>query len=210
MWIADNNGEKKPSFALAIAEQIDPKVAEEIYARSNEFEIIDFPSHEYTVIDWYDVPDRAEAIEGKIVLIGATGDTSDIHATPIDARMAGVMIHAYALSTMLHGRYYDTVPGWVNILVAGIICILMIYLSLWITSPIKGVVLRLVQVVMLYLTLRVGYSLFVDHHIIMDFSYSVLMLAFVFFASDVWSGTIYLYNKLRKIKWHKTTSDATC
>lgn len=203
LWIADNNGEKKPSFALAIASQIDPQVIEEISVRGHEFEIIDFPSHEFTVIDWYDVPDHPEAIEGKIVLIGATGDTSDIHATPIEGQMTGVTIHAYAICTLLHGRYYDTVPKWINILVAGLICILMTFISLIITTPIKGVVLRLVQVIMLYLTLRVGYSLFVDNRIIMDFSYSILMLAFVFFASDVWNGSIYLYNIIRNKICHK-------
>lgn len=60
---------------------------------------------------------------------------------------------------------------------------------------------------MLYLMIRLGYWLFVDNRTIVDFSYSMLMLAFGFFAFDLWSGlTHYIklaYNRIFFNQSHK-------
>lgn len=210
LWFNNSKDEQSPSFVMALAQLAAPQLADKIKARGNEFETIDFPSHEFKTIDWTEVPDRPEDIENKIVLIGADGDTSDIHATPINEKMTGVKIHAHALSTILNERFYHTVPSWINMLLAVIGCVFVIYLSISISSPIKGISLRLVQVALLYLIIRIGYSLFIDKRIIIDFSYSLLMLAFAFFAADIWSGSAYLINKTREKICQKTNFDSTC
>lgn len=201
LWFTAEDGTRVPSFALAVSKLTSPNYnnpdLEDFLGKAGDYEPIDFPGHDFTIIDWRDVPDRPGDIEGKIVLVGDTGDASDVHMTPVSGRMSGVMIHAYALATLLHGRRYSKVPDLVNILLAGAICVLIVFLSLTLTAQIKGITLRIVQVLLLYLGLRIGYALFVDHRIIMDFSYLLLMIAFVFFACDIWNGGVYLFNKIK-------------
>ena len=46
-------------------------------------------------------------LKNKIVLIGDRGDMSDMHVTPIGARVPGVDIHAMTIATILEGREID-------------------------------------------------------------------------------------------------------
>lgn len=208
-WLTDSVGNRGASFAVAIIEKIAPEAIEKLSARGHEFEAIDYPSHEFLTLQWDEVPDHPQDISGKIVLIGDNGDSSDMHYTPLNKKMSGVMIHACALCTMLNDHYQDTIPKWVNILLAWVLCFIMSFVSISINSPIKGLTLRLIQVALLYLILRIGYWLFIDEHIILDFSYSLLMLTFVFFAIDIWDGLRYLYKKLKTKICHKSNHESS-
>lgn len=77
---------------------------------------------------------------------------------------------------------------FVDYLVAFILCLLMVALSLGLRTKMKGFMLRILQVVFLYVAIRLGYELYVDHRIEIDFSTTFLMITFGFFAIDVWNG----------------------
>lgn len=196
------NGDTLKSLALSLAEAVDTAAAERIKHRKNKTLLIDFPSRAFTTIPWFEVPDNAERIAGKIVLIGSMAETEDAHATPINNKMSGVMIHAYATSTILRGAEYKAVGKAVNMAIAFLLCFLLCLNNLSYTSPARGLWLRLIQLGFLYLILRIGYYMFVDKHIIIDFSETILMLAFGFFALDIWAGLQYyavkLYRKFKK------------
>ena len=183
-----NKGDSVDSFALAIARKADPSKVTSLVSRGNKEEFIDYPSHEYRVINIADVPDYCEEINGKIVMIGAISDASDLHATPVNSRMPGVMIHAAALSTILSENYYTALTDWQEWLPALILCFLVVVMSLLIKPKFKGLLVRIVQVLLVYLTVTVGYGLFVDHQIILNAGYTLLMLGFGFFAVDIWNG----------------------
>lgn len=196
LWFTDSVGGRWPSFEVALAQLADPDAVQRLMARGNEREIIAYPSKTFRVIDWADVPDLPEEIEGKIVLVGAMTELDDVHATPLSDRLTGVMIHAYALNTVLKGDYYSKVHNGINLAIAVALCFLLAFAHVSLPVGVKGLTLRIVQVAVLYLIMRIGYSLFVDHRTLVDFSYALLMLTFVLFAADVWIGCSYLISKV--------------
>ena len=93
-----------PSFAVAMAGKIDPGSVAELRKRGLASEVIDYPSREFTVIPIDELGERTSELKDKIVLIGAAGELDDVHVTPIEARMPGIRIHAYALGQGLITR----------------------------------------------------------------------------------------------------------
>lgn len=185
-------GKPIPSFAVAVAEKADADAVAALRERGNKTETIDFPSRTFDVIPWQELPDHPEMVKDRVVLVGAMHEFGDVHRTPLSEEMSGVMIHAHAVSTILRGNYYTRAAQWVNLGLAFLLCFLLALANLSLRVQIKGLVLRVVQVLVLYLIIRVGYSLFVDRRLIMDFSFSLLMLTFALFACDVWIGLSYI------------------
>lgn len=196
------------SFAAAVARKADPETYEALRARDEEIETIDFASREIPILSIPQFYDSPESAVGKVVLIGAVNDASDSHATPVTSSMDGVRIHAHALSTIFEGHYYSHVPEWGDTLVASVICFIMVLLNIAFTSKIKGFLLRVLQVAVVYSAIRIGYSLYVDHWVVFDFSRTLLMIAFGFFAIDIWNGLLWLWEKISPFKrkiWPETT-----
>lgn len=181
-------GTRINSFAVAVAEKLDPVAVEELYDRGTPLEVINFPSREFTEIEPSEIADNADAIRGKIVLLGALHDEGDVHVTPTEMSMPGVRIHAHAISTIIDREYFTQLSDAQNWIIALVLCFMLVYLNVSINLGIKGMVLRIIQVLMLYLIVRIGYYLFIEHRVITDFSLSFLMITFGLFACDTWIG----------------------
>ncbi len=194
----DASGDTLRSLALALAELAAPESARRIRARGREVELIDYPSRSFTTMSLDEVPDNADKIAGKIVLIGSLAEKEDVHATPINPDMPGVLIHAYAVSTILRGAGYRVVGRAINMAIAFVLCFLLCFTNISFKSPARALWMRIAQLAVLYLIIRVGYYLFVDKQIIIDFSYTLLMLTFGFFALDLWNGMAHYAGKLYK------------
>lgn len=182
------DGRSFDSFPLALARIAAPEAAERLLNRGNKMEYIDYSSREYTTLTPDQLADNAELLADKIVLIGAVTDAGDIHSTPINSYMSGLSIHAASLSTILGGKYYrpfDAVPDWVP---ACILCFLILLVRDLTRIEMRGILTRILQLIIVYFAVRLGYSLYVDRHIIFDFSYTLLMVVFGFFALDIWYG----------------------
>jgi adenylate cyclase len=88
---------------------------------------IDFvgPSGTINEISYYDVLTNhfsASAVQGKIVVVGATAPIlQDLHATATSQLMPGPEVWANAISTLLRGVPLRDAPGWLNILLILII-----------------------------------------------------------------------------------------
>ena len=187
-----NNGEEMSAFPLALAEVAAPEAAREALRRGNDLETIDFPSREFEIIPWYELPENTDKIANKIVLVGAIGELGDTHATPIDPRMAGVVIHAHALSTILRGHYYTVMPQWLTTALSFLLCFLLCLGNVALRkNGARAMWMRVVQLLGVYCIARIGYWLYIDMHVIVDFSYTLLMLLFGFFAVDIWFGITY-------------------
>lgn len=203
-YCLSGNGGEIPSFALALAQIAAPEAARKAMDRGKDLETIDFPSREFDIIPWFELPENSDKIAGKIVLVGAIGELGDAHATPIDNRMAGVLVHAYALSTMLRGHYYNVAPQWFTLALSFALCFLLCMGNVSLRkNGARAMWMRLVQLASLYVIARVGYWLYVDHRIIVDFSYTLMMLLFGFFAVDIWFGIKYYVEQLRLSKINK-------
>lgn len=187
VWFPSRN-DTIPSFATAIAQLAAPDAAEFLLKRNKQLEIINYPSRKFEVIQPEDLIDRAELIHDRIVLVGAARDFYDIHSTPTDSRMPGVLIHAYSIATILDASYIKKLDKFQNWLLAFLSCLAVIWISLKLTSGLKGIIMRVTQLGILYIVLVVGYHFFITYNILIDFSYTLLILSFGLFACDIWSG----------------------
>lgn len=185
-----DSGASIPSFAVALARVTDPAAAERLEARGNELEMINYHSRRFRTIEPDELVDRADELNGRIVLIGALNEIGDLHQTPVNSSMPGVMIHAHSLATILDGAYMKAFPKSANMLIGFILCFIIVLTHVSLSFGIKGLIIRIMQVIFVWLAVQIGYWSFVEHGVIIDFSYSLLMLAFGLFACDIWNGVI--------------------
>lgn len=197
-------------FAAAVAQTANPDVAIELQQRDNEEEIINYPSREITVLSLNELADSLEIVNGKVVLIGAVSKTEDIHPTPTDNNMSGILIHAYAISTILNNNYINRHDSWVEWTIACLLCFIITLGFCVIPANIKGLVLRLTQMTLLIFVIYIGYFLFVEKNTIIDFSPSLLMITFGLFVCDLRLGvvTIYRHFRQKKAKADKTNKSS--
>lgn len=183
------------SFPVEIARIADPDAFACLKARGHSHENINYPSRTFRTVQFDQIGDKPELLRDRILLVGALHDQSDLHATPPQIRMSGLEIHAHALSTILHREYLEELPEFGNIAIACLLCFLLAYIHLSLPAAAKSLILRIIQVALLYLILRVGYYYFIDRSLIVNFSYTLLMLTFVLFACDIWLGMSALINR---------------
>lgn len=195
-------GDTIPSFAMAIAELYAPEEAHICRQRGNRFESINYPSEEFMVITPAELDGMSADLADKIVLVGAIGDPDDVHQTPVDSRMSGILIHAHAISTIVNEAYYREFSRAQNMALALVACFLFAFMSVSLNPGIKGIVNRLVQVLFLYIIVVGGYDLFVSRGVVIDISYTVMMIAFCLFAADIWIGSTFIIRRLRARRSH--------
>lgn len=186
----EKEGEGFNSFVAEVLSVADPEKYNDLIQRGREYETIDYASMEIPVMSIEEVYDNPETIVGKIVMIGAADAASDSHATPIRSSMSGLEIHSHALSTALRGTYYTSIPKAWDYIAAGTVCFVLVFLSLTLKAKVKGLFLRLLQLLLIYGIVRFGYELYVSKHIVANFSVTMIMVAFGFFAIDFWNGAI--------------------
>lgn len=200
-------GDTLESLALALTRIVSPEAANRAMARRKALEIIDYPSRQFDILPWFELPDNPDFVKDKIVLVGSIGETGDTHATPVDPQMAGVLIHAHALQTLLASKFYYETPRWLNMLFSFLVCFLITFCYIGYTSPAKGMWMRLIQLSFVIGIVFVGYYLFLDRKVIIDFSYTLLMVTFCFFALDLWTGLEHYFKKgytaIRNLKTKK-------
>ena len=190
------DGKSIPSFSMALAKAYSPVSVESLLKRGRHLETIDYPSREFVILTADDIDNNGNLITDKIVIIGAVNDANDMHSTPINSYMDGMSIHAAATATIINGNLYDPVSNLPPWLPACILCFLVLLVREFTAAQLRGIIVRLLQLVIVYLAVRIGYDLYVDHNTIFNFSYTMLMVTFGLFAADIWIGIEYLGQKL--------------
>lgn len=180
-----------PHFVLALARESAPDVVEN-WRKQNEGNFtapigIDFASREFEIIDSDEVLERIDDIEGKIVLLGAVKDTQDIHITPIDDSMPGILIHAHALSTVLRQNYKNQMPQWALWAFGIFVCALFVGAKNLLSSVTGGgTLMRLFQLFMMLLIVYIGCVLYLRFNFVLELSLPLAVLALGLMALDYW------------------------
>lgn len=185
---------------MTLAEKIDSSAVAALRARGNRLENINYPSRTFTSIPWYDIASHADDLRDHVVLIGAIGVPEDMHATPPQKNMSGIEIHAYALSTILNHNYLDVLGTGSSMAIAFGLCFVLALIHVKLPIEFKSLALRIIQVILLYLVIRIGYYYFIDRSLVINFSYALLMMTFVLFACDIWFGIVGSVKYFRKKK----------
>lgn len=203
-YVTDSTGSLIPGLALALAEIAYPEKADILKARHNTQEIIDFTSQEIKVIGAHRLDNEGvpEDFNGKIVLIGDTTDAKDIYLTPLAEPTPGVLIHAYALQTILNESYITVRSDWFNWSIALIISLILVSILLFANESERlkyslNILIRVLILVFMYVLVKIGCAVYANSHVYVDMMPSVLMLGFSTLAFDI----IYaVYGLIRQIK----------
>lgn len=192
------DGDTILSFAVELARLTAPEAYGRLRARGNTLEKITYHSRRFARLEPSEVMENPDTLTGRIVLIGALTERADLHPTPSDVAMPGVLIHAHSLATILDDEYMSALPEWADILIGFAVCFLVVFTHVSITSGVKGLVLRILQLVLLWLIIQAGYWAFATKDLLVDVSYALLMLAFGLFACDIWNGFAEIIKYIRK------------
>lgn len=190
-------GDTIRSFATEIAKVAAPEKYEVLMARGRSKETINYPSWEFEIIPADDLSngdipleEARQSIEDKVVLIGNIFDQSDFHLTPIDEGMAGLLIHARALQTILDSCYIEETSetlSWVMAMVLSFIFILLV-LIIKKRCAFEGCFVRFLQLALMYAFLALGCNVFAHRGDYLNFAPTLLMFGLGMFAMDIWLG----------------------
>ena len=201
-----------PSFVTRLASLAYPESVGKLKAHGEKLGVTSYHSREFNVVELPDIERQAELFADKIVMIGTLDDASDMHATPVNSYMPGLMLHAHALATVLDGTWFHKTSRTFDYLAAILICLVITGMAFAIKSRFRGVILRVTQVVLAYLAVRLGYSAFIDHNLLFDFTHTLLIIAFGLFAVDIWNGLEETGHRLlaRAERKHKRKQSLSC
>ena len=195
------------SFGAEIVSIVNTTRFNELVSRNNESETISYPSIEFPVISYNNIlssPDSFKVdIEGRIVLMGDLNDGRDYHVTPVDVGMPGVKIHAFIIDTILNSKYITSTPIWISWVIAFIVCFILVVINFFIgdvSSNLGNLVMRILQVLCLYLFFAMGCKAFISRLHYIDFAPTLLMIGLGLFAYDLWVGLLALFNMIVKKK----------
>lgn len=192
-------GDTIRSFATEIAKVAAPEKYEVLMARGRSKETINYPSWEFEIIPADDLSngdipleEARQSIEDKVVLIGNIFDQSDFHLTPIDEGMAGLLIHARALQTILDSCYIEETSetlSWVMAMVLSFIFILLV-LIIKKRCAFEGCFVRFLQLALMYVFLVLGCKVFDHRGAYLNFAPTLLMFGLGMLAMDIWLGIL--------------------
>ena len=202
-YVLTTEGDTLLGFPAALARQVNRSRYEDLLARKNAVETIDYTTWEiplFTAQELMAGEIEEEQLRGKVVMIGDLRDNKDSYLTPLHGSMPGVLIHGMALQTILSGTYIDTTPAWINWLIGILLCILLASLLMEARNRMSNVgnmFIRLAQVAIMYQLVVIGCKYFAETHTFMDFSPSLLMIGLGALSFDIWFGLYGLYNFVR-------------
>lgn len=183
------NGDTIANFATELVRIASPESYRILKERGNDMETINFPYNEIAVYSPDEILEFSEELEGKIVLIGSIDEPWDHHITPVTTKMPGIMIHAHAIATMLGNIYIKELDGWIIWLIAILLSTAMLLIKEKIDNlKFESLIMRLIQMLMLYIIVVTGYWFYNRHLLSIDFAIPLMMVGLIFMARDIWSG----------------------
>lgn len=201
-----------PSLAVALATLGRQESIEKLKSRSGDDELISFASRKFEFVMPDEILENEDIINGRIVIVGKMKDIADMHITPLDNFTPGLLIHAYTTATITSGDYIRQFTQFENYLIGSLLCYLVVWINLrFCSNPMNPLLVRGLQLFLLYIMIVVGTTAYVHYHIDLNFSYSMMTVALGAAACEIYSGIfaedalfdqiIILYKKIKnKIK----------
>lgn len=204
-FVLTANNDTLLSMPAQLAKICHPLRYKTMLLRGGSAETIAFDNIEFPIISAQDVlsGDVDETfLSNRIVLIGDIHNIYDSYLSPLHNTLPGIVLHAYALQTIISDNYINTSSTWLNWLIALILCVLFTICNLtakYHMSNFGNLFTRLLQFAMMYILIVIGSIYFASHHNYIDFSPAILMIGFGSLSFDLWFGCIAMYNHLKKL-----------
>ena len=208
-WQITANGDTLYQIATAMAKMADIYQYNILQERNNIIETIKFSSIDIPIVSSDEILYRSNDeclsryLTNRAVLIGDIHNLNDMYITPLKGLLPGVLIHAYSLQTILTASYTDSTPNWLNWLIAFLVSILFLFVNMIIKdqwSHIGNMVMRLIQVALMFTLVFVG-AYWYNHHLqYFDFSPLILMLGLCSLSADIFDGILAAILQIKKYK----------
>lgn len=188
--VRTKDGKTLNAMTFELARMASPERAQQLLDRGNFAETIDYTSYEIEVIQAEELndPKEQQKLKDKVVFVGAMSEVKDTYLTPLREPIAGVMIHAHVVQTILSGSYIRESSTWFNWFIAIVLCMTFITL-LWIArkrmSNVGNLLIRISQFVIMFVLVWLGCYIYSVHHMYMDFSPAIWMLGLGAIAFDI-------------------------
>lgn len=191
------------SFPCAVANISDKGRVEKLRERDTPDEYIYFSPDEFYVIEPSFIKENAAMIKNKIVLLGTVRDPLDLHRTAVSIRYPGVMLHAQAISMILHDRMLKELSNVLNWILAILSCLIMTHIYVVTDkSGVHDLGARVMPILWMFIVIWVGCYAFAHWYVYLDASQVVLLSALAILVLDFWYAfeafAIYLKNKVTK------------
>lgn len=204
-YVLTANNDTLLSMPAQLAKICHPLRYKTMLSRGGMAETIAFDNIEFPIISLQDVLSGEvdeTLFSNRIVIIGDIHNIYDSYLSPLHNTLSGIILHAYALQTIISDNYISTSPTWLNWLIALILSILFAICNLsakYHMSNFGNLFTRLLQFAMMYILIVIGSIYFASHHNYIDFSPAILMIGFGSLSFDLWFGCIAMYNHLKKL-----------
>lgn len=172
----DHKDSPIPSMGMMLAEIYSPGSYDRIMDRGNSMEMIDFTSRQFNIIHAKELHKHTDLLKDKIVIFGCVDNVADKHRIPLINNMSGIIIHAYIISTIINDDFIDDSSWFINMLIATLFCLLIVFLGVLFRSTDWGcMMVRILQVATLFAILYIGTSLFRTYNYNLDFGPTILI-----------------------------------
>lgn len=195
-------------ITTAMAEMVAPEQYDILRKRNKKTETIKYSSIEIPIIHAHEILQShnydylSRHLTRRAVLIGDINNLNDMYSTPLKGLTPGVLIHAYALNTIITEAYTGVSPSWLNWMIAIFVCVLFIYANILIKerwSHIGNLLMRVLQIALMFGMVLLGAYWYNQHMQYIDFSPVILMIGFSALAGDVYDGCYAIYLQINKL-----------
>lgn len=174
-----HEGKDYDVFALAVLKEAFPNQYHYWKSQNQASYLINFagPDKTFPRVSFYQVIHGMvpkNYFKDKVVLIGPTfADSQDFHSTPflsyegVNARMAGVEIHANVLENLINRCFYKEVPEYLNLIALLLLNAVVLILFLMNLSFARLIIFELLSIMLYYAFLIL--SVFIFHAVFVGF-----------------------------------------
>jgi CHASE2 domain-containing sensor protein len=202
--------EKAISFATLIAWYYNPESVEQLFVRHNKSETINYrgDNRQFVFIEANKIDEvDTTQFKDKIILLGIADINSvrhnlrELYFTPMNLRsggrslpdMYGLEIQANIISMILEGQYYNSMPAWLEVLIAVILCYINMAILIWFSDNAKMwheiislCIFVILSISILYLTL----ILFHEKHFELNLTIVIFASSLTVFMSEIYFESI--------------------
>ena len=166
-----------------------PEMIDKLYDNRDDEVLIRYSSIVVDSIYHSDVKDYGDLIKGRIVLIGKVKDYSDMHDTPISNYTPGILIHALSVATILSGEYTWTPNKLEKLLLGAVLCYIIVLINFLLGDlAVKPLIVRFIQLLILYLMIVGGSLAFIHYNVNLNFSYPIMTVTLGVAACEIYGG----------------------
>ncbi len=177
------------TLPVALVNLARPEMLDALYDQRGDQLLIRYASIEVDSITPAELDEHGEIIADHIVLVGNVKDYSDMHVTPLGNHTPGLIIHALTVATILSGNYTWTPNKLEQVILGAMLCYIIVLINLLLGNlTIKPLIIRFIQLLILYLMIVGGTLAFIRYNVDLNFSYPILTVTVGVAACEIYTG----------------------